>query len=204
MRMDREIRRNDIDFEIREQDGKKIIDGYAVKWDALSQPIGKYYPFKEKFKRGSMTQTLKTYTQRALWNHDDNIVLGNTKNRKLKLSEDDEGLRFELELPNSPNGDNVYEAIKRKDVDGVSFGFRAVEEEWDEEDPKNVIRTIKRADLIEISPTAFPAYLQNSVSARNENNDNVYEKRVKQNENRRNREYQIRKIRIGVVIDDNN
>jgi len=201
--MDREIRRNDIDFELREQDGKKIIEGYAIKWEALSQKIGMYYPFKEKFTRGSMTQTLKTFTQRALWNHDDNIVLGNTKNRKLKLTEDDIGLRFELDLPNSPNGENVYEAIKRKDVEGVSFGFRALEEEWDETDPKNVIRTIRKADLIEISPTAFPAYTQSSVTARNENNDKAYEILL-ENRNKKNmREYAIRKLRMGVLINDN-
>ena len=41
-------------FEIRvAEDGKKYIEGYAIKWEELSQPLGYYYKFREKFQSGA-------------------------------------------------------------------------------------------------------------------------------------------------------
>jgi hypothetical protein len=48
----------------------------------------------------------------------------------------------------------------------MSFGMIPNKTEWDENDPKNVIRTITGAELLEISPCTFPAYPQTKVMAR--------------------------------------
>ncbi|RUS47558.1 HK97 family phage prohead protease [Cohnella sp. AR92] len=152
--------------ELREEDGKRTVTGYAVKWEQLSQKLGYWRRFQEKFVRGAFTKSLESFDQRALWSHDTNQVLGRTKNGTLRLTEDDIGLRFEIDLPNSPLGDNAFESIKRGDVDGVSFGFQQRIEEWDDTDPDNIVRTIKEADLYEISPTGFPAYPDTEVAVR--------------------------------------
>lgn len=155
-------------IEIREQeDGTRTIEGYAVKWDKKSEVLGYWYKFREQFRKGSFANSLQNDDQRALWSHDTSQVLGRTKNGTLRLSEDDIGLRFELDLPNTTLGNDAYETIKRGDVDGVSFGFQKLVEEWDETDPENIIRTITNAKLLEISPVAFPAYPDSEVSARN-------------------------------------
>lgn len=155
-------------IEIREsEDGTKTVSGYAVKWEKKSQTLGVWYRFKEQFKKGAFIETLSDDDQRALWSHDTSQVLGRTKNGTLRLSEDDIGLRFELDLPNTTLGKDVYETIKRGDVDGVSFGFKMVKEEWDESNPDNIIRSVTKAKLLEISPVAFPAYPDSTVSARN-------------------------------------
>lgn len=155
--------------EIREsEDGLRTITGYAVKWEMKSHPLGWFRRFKEMFKRGAFSDSLTADDQLALWSHDTSKVLGRTKNGTLRLFEDEIGLRFELDLPNTTLGNDAYETIKRGDVEGVSFGFRMLKEEWNETDPDNIIRTISKAKLIEISPVAFPAYPDSQVSARSD------------------------------------
>ncbi len=154
-------------LEIREVEGGiRTIVGYAVKWEMKSVTMGYWRRFKEQFKRGSFTDSLTQDDQLALWSHDYSQVLGRTKNGTLRLFEDEIGLRFELDLADTTLGDDTYKTIKRGDVDGVSFGFQMVKEEWDESDPDNIVRSVTKAKLVEISPVAFPAYPDSQVSAR--------------------------------------
>ncbi|PEC81603.1 HK97 family phage prohead protease [Bacillus cereus] len=155
------------EIEIREMEGGlRTITGYAVKWEMKSVTMGYWRRFKEQFKRGAFTDSLTQDDQLALWSHDYSQVLGRTKNGTLRLFEDEIGLRFELDLADTTLGDDTYKTIKRGDVDGVSFGFQMVKEEWDESDPDNVVRSVTKAKLVEISPVAFPAYPDSQVSAR--------------------------------------
>ena len=154
-------------LEIREvEGGLRTIVGYAVKWEMKSVTMGYWRRFKEQFKRGAFTDSLTQDDQLALWSHDYSQVLGRTKNGTLRLFEDEIGLRFELDLADTTLGDDTYKTIKRGDVDGVSFGFQMTKEEWDESDPDNIVRSVTKAKLVEISPVAFPAYPDSQVSAR--------------------------------------
>lgn len=153
--------------EIREDEGgQRVLTGYAVKWEMKSVPMGYFKRFKEQFRRGAFTESLTNDDQKALWSHDTAKVLGRTKNGTLRLFEDEIGLRFELDLPDTTLGDDAYKSIKRGDVDGVSFGFSMLTQEWDEADSDNVVRTVIKAKLLEISPVAFPAYPDSQVAAR--------------------------------------
>ncbi|MED0939599.1 HK97 family phage prohead protease [Bacillus mobilis] len=155
------------EMEIREiEGGLRTITGYAVKWEMKSVTMGYWRRFKEQFKRGSFTDSLTQDDQLALWSHDYSQVLGRTKNGTLRLFEDEIGLRFELDLADTTLGDDTYKTIKRGDVDGVSFGFQMVKEEWDESNPDNIVRSVTKAKLVEISPVAFPAYPDSQVTAR--------------------------------------
>lgn len=165
--MEMELRTLATDIELREaEDKKRSVSGYAVKWDQLSEKMGWSLRFREKFRPGSFTESLTKRNQKALWNHNTDLVLGNVKSGTLQLDEDDTGLRFILQLPDNTWGQDAYESIRRGDVDGVSFGFTKQGDEWDETDPDNVVRTITKANLFEVSPTPFPAYPQTEVQAR--------------------------------------
>lgn len=154
-------------IELREEDdGKRIISGYAVKWEKKSQVLGYFRKFREQFKKGAFTDSLEKDDQRFLWSHDTSKVLGRTKNGTLRLNEDEIGLRFELEIPKTTLGNDTYESIKRGDVDGVSFGFRMESHEIEEPDDDLVLRTVTKAKLLEVSAVAFPAYPDSEVSAR--------------------------------------
>lgn len=174
--------------EIREDEaGNRTLTGYAIKWEMKSVTMG-WRRFREQFKRGAFTESMANEDQLALWSHDTSKVLGRTKNGTLRLFEDEIGLRFELDLLDTTLGDDAYKTIKRGDVDGVSFGFQMLKQEWDEADPDNVIRTVTKAKLLEISPVAFPAYPDSQISARSKD---PYEEHVleKRNEQRRKRLY---------------
>lgn len=150
-----------------EEDGTKTVEGYAIKWDQFSVPLGWFYKFREKFKRGAFTDYLTASTDtKFLVGHDINKVLGRRANNTLELKEDDVGLHFRAILPKTTMGNDIHELVKRGDVDKISVGFSLVKEEWDETDENNPVRTVLKANLPEISLTAWPAYEQTEANAR--------------------------------------
>lgn len=161
-----EKRHQNNDLELRAaDDGSRTIQGYAVKWGMLSHEIGSSRRFREQFHKGAFEESLSNEDQRALWSHDTGKVLGRTKNNTLRLWEDDIGLRFELDLPNTTLGNDTWESVQRGDVDGVSFGFRKAAEKW-EQRTDGVIRNVHKASIHEISVVAFPAYPDSDVAIR--------------------------------------
>lgn len=128
--------------------------GYAATFDKDTR-IGDH--FIERFRPGAFTATLKDYDQRALAHHDRGRVIGRRSAGTLRLTQDDKGLAFEIDLPDTTDGRDVKVSVERGDIDGMSFAFRPTKEEWD--DTGDIpVRTIIEADLIEVSPVTFPQY----------------------------------------------
>lgn len=91
---------------------------------------------------------------RGLWNHDSSNVLGRVPGT-VRLSSDERGLLAEIDFPQSAVRER--EAVERGDVDRMSFGFRTLEDRWEEMDDGRELRTIVAAELFDVSPVAFPA-----------------------------------------------
>jgi len=85
--------------------------------------------FVEIIKPGAFTKTLDESDVRALLNHNSDQVLGRMSAGTLKLWEDDRGLRAEIHPPDTSAGRDAVALIKRGDLTGMSFGFRAVRDE---------------------------------------------------------------------------
>lgn len=161
MNREKEIRRSvELETRVQKQDGKpRIIAGYAAVFNSPSADLG---GFIEIIHDGAFSKTLQESKDiKALWNHNPDIVLGSTKAGTLILSEDNTGLRYEI-IP-SESYMNYVETIERGDVTGSSFGFYVVKDEL-ELVGEQIIRHIYEVQLIEISPTAFPAYPATSSS----------------------------------------
>ena len=104
---------------------------------------------------------------RALINHDTTLVLGRTKAGTLELKTDSYGLWGRVKInPKDSDAVNLYERVKRGDVDQCSFGFNITSEETDWRDDGTVKWTITGIDLHEVSVCTFPAYEDTGVQAR--------------------------------------
>ena len=137
------------------------LTGYAAKFNALSVDFGGW---RERINPGAFKKTLAEGDVRAFWNHDDSrLPLGRQKSGTLHLEEDEIGLRFEVDLPETQDARDLIQSVNRGDVDGVSFGFRSRKDNWTE---KGTIRTLLEVDLIEVSPVNFPAYPQTELALR--------------------------------------
>ena len=150
------------DFETREIDGKKYIDGYFSVFGAI-------YPLWdggiETVDPGAFDLDIDTDV-RALTNHDTTLVLGRTTAGTLELKVDERGLWGRIEI-NDADQDavNLYERVKRRDVTQCSFGFDILAEEIERREDVTVWH-IQRVKLYEVSVCTFPAYEDTGVQAR--------------------------------------
>lgn len=111
---------------------------------------------------------------RALINHDTTLVLGRTSAHTLELREDEHGLWGKITVnPNDGDAMNLYERVKRGDVNGCSFGFEIVKEDSEVRNDGSVHWTIRDVNLFEVSCCTFPAYESTNISARSEERDDI-------------------------------
>jgi len=145
--------------------GRKVT-GMAARYGVLSHDLGK---FRERIQRGAFDSVVDQDVV-ATFNHDQNLILGRTVSRTLKLQAQSDGLAFECLLPKTSYADNLYESIKRGDVNGCSFAFTGVDDDWSDEmveGERCVVRSIKSFKrLHDISMVTTPAYPGTSVDAR--------------------------------------
>jgi HK97 family phage prohead protease len=150
-----ETRQIHADLEVRETGNGMLLEGYAARFNEMSEPL----PFREKIAPGAFRGTLQSRNDvKLLWNHDSNIVLGSLRSGTLRLREDDHGLRVEADLPPTVDGDRARVAIQRGDVTGFSFGFTVPSggDSWSDDGSE---RTLHAVRLFEVSTgVAFPAY----------------------------------------------
>ena len=152
------------EFSTREDGGEPTISGYFAVFNS-NYDIG--WGMSESIAPGAFTEALGGDV-RALVNHDTTLVLGRNKAGTLDLKEDSHGLWGEVRInPNDSDGMNLYERVKRGDVDGCSIGFDIAEEETEFFENGDVHFTIKKVlPLYEVSACTFPAYEETNVSAR--------------------------------------
>lgn len=140
----------------------RTAQGYVVPFNSPTN-VGDCWI--EKFSPGSFTKTLQTRDVIAIHSHDMGRVMGRKGAGTLSLREDAKGLAFENLLPDTSDGRDLAVQIDRGDIAGMSFGFRAVRQVWDDSvNPPE--RTIEEAELIEITYSALPQYDDSEVGLR--------------------------------------
>lgn len=146
-----------------EQDGEMVIEGYFAVFNKETELWPGAY---EEIAPTAFDKTLSNDI-RALINHDTRLVLGRNKAGTLELKTDSRGLWGRIKInPNDTDAVNLYERVKRGDVDQCSFGFNILEEETEYRDDGTIKWTIKEVDLHEVSVVTFPAYEDTGVQAR--------------------------------------
>lgn len=158
------------------ENDQMIIGGYFVVFNTWTELWDGYYEqvSPKAFDNIDLTDI------RALINHNDGLVLGRTKSNTLTLRVDDKGLYGEIKVnPNDQDAVNLYERVKRGDVDQCSFGFQITEEEW-EDTAEGYRSTITGIKLFEVSVVTFPAYEDTLVTARSKDVLNFRKRKLKE------------------------
>jgi len=148
-------------IELRQSEtGKDTVFGYALKF-GVPYDMGW---FTEEIQRGALDGA-DLSDVRILFNHDQNLILGRTKAGTAKVGIDEVGMWYMAELPDSPTGQNVKEALRRGDVDQSSWAFsistdesgRSKGDKWMNKDGKDyrVITSVRA--VYDASPVTYPA-----------------------------------------------
>ena len=111
---------------------------------------------------------------RFLVNHNTDMIplarsRNNNENSTMQLEVDKEGMviRVNLDTENNTEARNLYSAIKRGDITGMSFMFTIDREEWEDLESDHPTRRIKEiGQVFEVSAVTFPAYESTEISAR--------------------------------------
>ena len=175
MRDTRQVRSVPTKFETREEGEKYSIEGYFAVFNSNYEIAP---GMRESVAQGAFSDTISGDI-RALINHDTTLVLGRTKAGTLELREDSHGLWGHIDInPNDVDAMNLYERVKRGDVDQCSFGFDIRSEDTDINEDGSIHWTIKAVDLYEVSCCTFPAYQETNISAREEQRDVIKQREL--------------------------
>ena len=171
--MERRITNGECRIEKRE-DGTSVAVGYAAVFYRESDPGTQYELWRdtyERIERGAFADALKRPDDvRGLFNHDADNLLGRSTADTLRLTEDDKGLKYEIDLPDTQTGRDVATSIERGDLTGSSFAFVPEIVEWDESEDQD-IRTIKSVRLFDVGPVTYPAYESTTAALRSDGHD---------------------------------
>lgn len=151
------------------EDGVTTLRGYALRFNA-------------EYDMGWFTESVDSRALdkadmsdvRVLLNHDPSLILGRTSANTARVGIDATGLWYEVDLPNSPNGQNVREAITRGDITQSSWGFRIrldetgrrVGDSWSKKNGKEHRVLTDIAIIFDASPVTFPANPDTTVAKR--------------------------------------
>ena len=170
LKCDRRMRTVSTEFLTREDGEDLKIEGYFAVFDSVYEIAP---GMSESIAPGAFSKTLSGDI-RALTNHDTTLVLGRTKAHTLELREDSHGLWGSIKINrNDADAMNLYERVKRGDVDQCSFGFNIRSEDTDIREDGSVHWTLRDVDLFEVSACTVPAYEETSISARSQQRDEI-------------------------------
>lgn len=146
----------------------RTVEGYAALFNVTAD-IGGW--FEERIEPGAFKEALKRSDIRALFNHDPNFILGRSTAGTLEVKEDEKGLHYRFEAPDTTFGNDFLKMLRRGDISQSSFAFTVAKQRWEEKkmegDEWNYTRVIEEVDEIyDVSPVTYPAYSETTVSAR--------------------------------------
>lgn len=150
-------------LEVRTKGDSNTLVGYASIFDSPSEPM----PFVEYVKRGAFSKTLNDGADVRLLIDHEGVPLARSKSGTLQLQEDERGLRVEAELdPTNPDAARIMSAMRRGDLNQMSFAFRTIKDHWSDD---RMTRELREVQLFDVSIVTFPAYEDTVAELRNTN-----------------------------------
>jgi len=154
------------DVVLHEDEGKMILEGYALVFNQETLIGDETYGFIEEISPNALQET-KMKDVPMKYNHMDSfLIIARTKNQSLQLSVDHIGLKVRAELLDTSHNQDIYKMVRSGLLDKMSFAFTVDEQVWNREGdiPKRTITKIER--LYDVSVVDTPAYDATSIYAR--------------------------------------
>jgi HK97 family phage prohead protease len=149
-----------------EGSGATMLVGYGAVFGKRSQDLG---GFTEIIEPAAFNRSLSEGGDvLCCVNHDVNLLLGRSASDTLRLSVDDVGLRYEIDMPDTSAGRDAMVLAERGDLFGSSFTFSVAPsgERWSEDDEGRKTRFLSEVRLYELGPVVSPAYLDTTTGVR--------------------------------------
>lgn len=144
------------DMELRESsDGTLRFTGYA----STTEHPYEVADFTETIARGAFKRTLSESPDVVLLLNHSGLPLARTKSGTLTLAEDARGLRVDADLePNDPDVKSLQPKLQRRDLDSMSFAFRATAQTWNDDYTERLIRgvSLHQGDVSIVTMAANP------------------------------------------------
>jgi HK97 family phage prohead protease len=127
------------------------------------------YTIRERIMPGAFDDVLNADV-RGLFNHEPTLLLGRTSAGTMRLTSDAEGLRYEIDPPDTSTGRDVMESIRRGDLSGSSFWFQVAPDgqRWIDTDSESIREITQFSSLFDVGPVTFPAYEATTTGLRDE------------------------------------
>lgn len=158
MKQIRNMTFKDLQIRASDKEGKRTLVG-IIPYNSKSEDMG---GFREVISPTAFNKTLADKANvSALFAHDVSKVLGSTRSGTLRLTNSDEGLLAECDIPNTTYANDLYEIISRSDCNTMSFGFMPVKHK-----DEGHLRTLTEVALKEVSfGVLMPAYAETNSAA---------------------------------------
>jgi HK97 family phage prohead protease len=164
----------------------RTIDGYGAVFNSPTRIASWEGEFDEVIAPGAFRKSLREGTPRMQFDHGHHPLLGSLPiGRWETVEEDERGLHVVGRLSDNWLVEPFRDAIRDGAVDGMSFRFSVVREEWTDKDGRKVadadlenllwygagdrgplLRTLKEVRVSEVGPVTWPAYEDTSVGVR--------------------------------------
>ena len=166
--MKNEFERRLIDIRAVGTDDKMTIEGYAITFDKPATHSFGSRKFTETIKRGALDSTdMKDVPLR--YNHNDNVmIMARTRNKSLRLTVDDIGLKIQADLLDTQSNRDLYKGVQEGLIDKMSFAFTVADkgDKWSFGDKETTREVTNIAKLYDVSVVDTPFYDSTSVYAR--------------------------------------
>jgi len=136
---------------------KPKITGTACVFNVMSDDLGGFREIIDPWPFGDLIHTNDVF---ALINHDANFVLGRNKSGTLTLEENEKGLDFVVDPPNTTFANNLIASMIRGDMNKCSFAFRVADDSWETINGQDIRHIHKFAELYDVSVVTYPAFYQ--------------------------------------------
>ena len=172
--MNKEIR--SLEFEIRaEETGREELAGRLTGTPIVFNQVTDLGWIREMIEPGALDNT-DLRDVRFLVGHDTSMIplarsRNNNANSTMQLSVSERGMdiRVDLDIEGNPRAKELYSAVKRGDISGMSFMFTVDKDAWEDLESEQPLRRITSIGRVfEVSAVTFPAYEGTNLQAASE------------------------------------